>query len=138
MAKLSRQNACQAIAFLVCAGVLWIHLGDFGVAEFRGGWLTGKILTMADVGALLFLSALVFTIFLPRLGAFLALAAILLCLPFYLYIVMPGPYRQIFKGEYSVPLQRAFVWNSWAMAGIITLAFAAVFSIRRLSGAVKS
>ena len=89
MAKLSRQNAWQAIAFLVCAGVRWIHLGDFGVSEFRGGWLTGKILTMADIGVLLFLSALVFTIFLPRLGAIVALAAILLCSPFYLYIVMP-------------------------------------------------
>jgi hypothetical protein len=113
-------------------------LGDFGVSEFRGGWLTGKILTMADIGVLLFLSALVFTIFLPRLGAVVASAAILLCSPFYLYIVMPGPYRKIFKGEYSVPLQSAFVWNSWAIAGIITLAFAAVLSIRRLSGAVKS
>ena len=113
-------------------------MGDFDMSEFSGGWLTGKILTMADIGALLFLSALVFTIFLPRLGAVVALAAILLCLPFYLYIVMPGPYRKIFKGEYSVPLQGAFVWNSWAIAGIISLTFAAVFSIRRLSGAVKS
>jgi hypothetical protein len=67
MAKLSRQNAWQAIAFLVCASVLWIHLGDFGISEFRGGWLTGKILTMADIGALLFLSALVFHHFLATI-----------------------------------------------------------------------
>ena len=133
MGKLSRQNVWQAIAFLVCAGVLWIHLGDFGASEFSGGWLTGKILTMADIGALLFLSALVFTIFVPRIGAIVALLAITLCLPLCLFVVMPGPYRRIFKGEYSAPIQRTFVWNSWAIAGIITLTFAAVFSIRRLS-----
>jgi hypothetical protein len=138
MAKLSRQNVWQAFAFLACAGALWIHLGDFGASEFRGGWLTGKILTMAEVGALLFLAALVFTIFLPRVGAVVALAAILLCLPFYLYIVMPGPYRRIFRGEFSVPLQRPFVWNSWAIAGIMTLIFATVFSIHRLSGRSSS
>lgn len=133
MSKLSRQNVWQAIAFLVCAGVLWIHLDDFGASEFSGGWLTGKILTIADIGALLFLSALAFTIFMPRIGAIVALLAITLCLPLYLFVVMPGPYRRIFKGEYSAPLQRTFVWNIWAIAGIITLTFAAVFSIRRLS-----
>ena len=138
MAKLSRQNAWQAVAFLACAGVLWIRLGDFGASEFSGGSLTGKLLTMADVSALLFFSALVFTIFLPRVGAIVALMAIVLCLPLYLYVVMPGPYRGIFKGEYSVPLQRTFVWNSWAIVGIITLAFATVFSICRLSERSRS
>jgi hypothetical protein len=108
-------------------------LDDFGASEFSGGWLTGKILTMADIGALLFISALVFTIFLPRVGAVVGLVAILLCLPLYLFFIMPGPYQRIFKGEYSEPLQRPFVWNSWAIAGIVGLTFAAVFSIRRLS-----
>jgi hypothetical protein len=133
MEKLSRQNVWQAITFLACAGVLWIHLGDFGASEFSGGWLTGKILTMADIGVLLFLSALVLTIFVPRVGAIVGLLAIVLCLPFYLYVVMPGPFRRIFNGEYSVPLQRTFVWNNWAIAGIIALTLAAAFSIRRLS-----
>lgn len=138
LTKLTRQNVWQAIALLASAGVLWIHLGDFGASEFSGGWLTGKILTMADTGALLFLSALVLTIFVPRAGAIVALVAIVLYLPFYLYVVMPGPYRRIFKGEYSVPLQTAFVWNSWAIAGIITITLAAALSIRRLSERSRS
>ncbi len=128
----------QVVAFLACAGVLWIHLGDFGASEFSGGGLTGKILTLANVGAVLFLSALVLTIFVPRAGAIVALMAIVLCLPFYLYVVMPGPYRRIFQGEYSVPLIRGFVWNTWAVAGIVTLTFAAAFSIRRLSARSRS
>lgn len=124
MAKLSRQNVWQAIAFLACSGsVLLIHLDDFGASKFSGGWLAGKILTMADIGALLFLSALVFTVFVPRAGAIVALVAIVLCFPLYLYVVMPGPYKRIFKGEYSVPLQRGLVWNTWALAGISMLIF---------------
>jgi hypothetical protein len=132
MAKLSRQNVWQATAFLACAGVLWLHLGDFGASELSGGWLTGKILTMAEIGALLFLSALVMTVFRPRAGAIIALVASVLSLPIYLYVLMPGPYRRIFRGEYSIPLQRGFVWNSWAIAGIMTLTFAAAFCIRRV------
>lgn len=133
MQKQSRQNILQAIASLACAGVLWMHLGEFGASEFSGGWLTGKILTMADIGAVLFLCTLALTILVPRIGATVVLLAIALCLPLYLFVLMPGPYRQIFKGEYSDPLQRAFVWNPWAVAGIVTLVFAATLSIRRLS-----
>jgi len=54
---------------------------------------------MADLGSLLFLVALLMTMFFPRVAAAIALVAALLCLPFYLYILMSGPYRQIFKGE---------------------------------------
>jgi hypothetical protein len=133
MAKLNRQNVCPAIAFLACAGVLWIHLDNFEASEFSGGWLSGKILMMADIGVLLLFSAMVLTIFVPRAGAIVALVAIVLCFPFYLYVVVPGPYRRIFQGEYSFPLQREFAWNSWAIAGIVTLIFAALFSVRSLS-----
>ena len=105
MEKLSKQKVWQAAACLACVGVLWIRLDDFGASEFSGGRITGKLFTMADLGSLLFLVALLLTIFFPRVAAVVALAATLLCLPFYLYILMPGPYRQIFKGEYSVPLQ---------------------------------
>lgn len=132
MLKPREQNFVQAVAFFACAGVLWIRLDDFAGSEFSGAWVTGKILTMADIGVLLFLSALIFTFLLPRAGAVIALAAIVLCLPFYIYVVMPGAYRQILKGEYSVPLQKEFVWNSWAITGIVTLTFAASLSIRRL------
>jgi hypothetical protein len=120
MGKLSRQNAWQAIAFLACAGTLWIHMGNFGGSEFSGGWLTGKLLTMADIGALLFLTALVFTIFVPTAGVIVALVAIVLCLPFYLYIVM-GPYRRIFYRRILRPAtqrirleQLGFRWNHHA------------------------
>jgi hypothetical protein len=130
MVKMSKQKVWQAIAFLTCTGVLWIHLDDFGASEFSGGRLTGKLFTMADLGALLFLLALLLTMFFPRVASTVAFVASLLCLPFYLYILMPGPYRQIFKGEYSVPLQRPFVWNNWAAIGVVSLLLAAILGVR--------
>lgn len=133
MEKLRQQKLWQAIACLAGAGVLWIHLGDFGGSEFSGGRLTGRVLTMAELGSALFLIALLLTIFFPRVAAALALTASVLCLPFYLYILMPGPYRWIFKGEYSVPLQRPFVWDNWAVAGMLSLAIAGILSLRNLS-----
>jgi hypothetical protein len=122
-----RQWLWLATASLACIGVLWIHLNDFGASEFIGGRLTGKLFTMADAACLLFLVALLLTIFYPRVAAVVALAATLLCLPFYLYILMPGPYRQIFKGEYSVPLQRPFIWNNWTVVGVLSLVLATFF-----------
>jgi hypothetical protein len=133
MAKLNRQNVWPAIAFLACTGVLWVHLNNFEDSEFSGGWLSGKILTMAEVSVPLFLCALVCTIFLPRIAAIVGLVATALCLPFYLYVVMPGPYRRIFQGEYSFPLQREFAWNFWGVTGIVTLILAALFSVLMLS-----
>jgi hypothetical protein len=66
MVKMSKQKVSQAIAFLTCTGVLWMHLDDFGASEFSGGRLTGKLFTMADLGALLLLLALLLTMFFPR------------------------------------------------------------------------
>jgi len=132
MEKHSKQKLWQATACLVCAVVLWIQLNGFGVSEFSGGRLTGKLFTMAGVGCLLFLVALLSTILFPRVAAAIALMATLLCLPFYLYILMPGPYRRIFKGEYSVPLQRPFVWDNWAVVGVLSLLIAASLSLHNL------
>jgi hypothetical protein len=132
MEKLRQQKVWQATAYLACLGVLWIRLDDFGASDFSGGRLTGKLFTMADLGTLLFLAALLLTIFFPRVAAVVTLAATLLCLPFYLYILMPGPYRQIFKGEYSVPLQGPFVWNNWAVVGVLSLEMATFLSLHSL------
>ena len=133
MRKFPKEKIWQAVACLACTAVLWIHLDDFGASEFSGGWLTGPLFKMADLGVLLFLVALVLTFFLRRTAATIALAAVLLCFPFYLYILMPGPYRWIFRGEYSIPLSRPYHWDNWAAAGVTGLVFAAILSLRSYS-----
>lgn len=132
MTRPNKQKVWQAAAFIAGVAVLWIHLDDFGNSEFIGGWLTGKIFSLADFGGILFLFALLLTVFLPRVASAVALLASLLCLPLYLYVVAPGPFRRIFKGAYSVSLQHPFVWDWSAMSGIATLVFAATCSIYAL------
>ena len=133
MQKVSKEKMVHGIACLVCVAVLWVHLDDFGASEFGGGSLTGWLFKMADLGSLLFIMALVLTFFFRRTSAIVALAATLLCFPFYLYILMPGPYRWIFKGEYSVPLSRPFHWDSWAVLGVLSLLFVAIWTLRSYS-----
>jgi hypothetical protein len=122
----------HAIGCLACIVVLWIHLDGFGASEFSGGRLTGLLFRMAELGSFLFLVALLLTFFLRRIAATITLAATLLCLPFYLYILMPRPYGWIFKGEGSVPLHGTFLWDSGAIIGIFCLLFVAILSFRRL------
>src|SRR6267378_439461 len=135
MGKIPKGKMWQAIACLACIVVLWINLDDLGASEFSGGRLTGPLFKMADLSFLLFLLALLLTFFLRRSAATIALAATLLCLPFYLYILMPGPYRWIFKGEYSVPLNEPFHWDNWAAVGVLSLLVVATLSVRSYSRA---
>jgi hypothetical protein len=87
---------------------------------------------MEDIGSLLFVLALLLTFFYRRTAAAITLIACLLCLPLYFYFTAPGPFRWVFRGEYSVPLQANFVWNKWDIAGIVALTIAACLGVRSL------
>ena len=128
-----KKKSYFALGCLACAVVLLARLNNFGASEFRGGRPTGPLFQMADLGSLLFLMAMLLTFFRRRIAATIALTATLLCIPFYLYILMPGPYRWVFKGEYSVPLNGTFHWDNWAMVGIISLLISAILSLRTFS-----
>jgi len=129
MEKFPQEKMWQAIACLACPAVLWIRLQDYGTSEFGGGWLTGPLFKMAELGSLFFLVALILTFFHPRTAATFALAAALLCSLFYLYILMPRSYRWIFKSEYSVRAP-TFYWDSWSVVGVCSLLFVAILSVR--------
>jgi hypothetical protein len=88
---------------------------------------------MHDVGTFLFVPALLLTFFLQRIAAGIALVASLLCFPLYLYFTTPGPFRWMFRGEYSVPLQANFVWSKWATLGMLTLVVAICVSLWNLT-----
>jgi hypothetical protein len=87
---------------------------------------------MEDGGTLLFVVALLLTFFYRRIAAATTLIACFLCLPLYLYFTAPGPFRWVFRGEYSVSPQANFVWNKWNIAGIVALTIAACLGIRGL------
>jgi hypothetical protein len=119
----------QVAACLACIVLLWLRLDALGASEFSGGRLTGPLFTMAELGGLLFFVALPLTFLLRRIAATVALLAVLLCLPLYVYFLLPGPYQWIFKGEYSVPVKGPFHWDSWAVAGTFSLIIAAILSV---------
>jgi hypothetical protein len=128
----SRRYAAEAFQIgicLLCATITFRYPAGLEGTEFSGGWLTGRLLHASEVGTVLFVVALALTFPFRRLAAGVALAAALACLPLYLYIVAPGPFRRIAGGEYSVPLQASFVWDPWAISAICLLAVAATISI---------
>jgi hypothetical protein len=92
--------------------------------------MTGPLLDMTEIGAILFLIALLTTLLFRRIAAATGLIAAVLCLPLFLYFIAPGPYRWLFGGEYSVPMSADFVWDTWAVTGILVVAIAAYFSSR--------
>jgi len=73
--------------------------------EFSGGWLTGPLLWMAEIGIGLFLLALVVAFIHRRVAAAIGFAASLFCLPLYLYFTAPVPFNQIFGFGHELKVQ---------------------------------
>lgn len=109
MKRPDRKTWLQAALAILCAFWLLIRLDELGASEFSGGWLTGKLFVMADGSSVLFVGAVVLTFFYPRIAAAVLLAASALAAPLCLYLLMPGVYRVVFGGEYSVAAQGLFV-----------------------------
>jgi hypothetical protein len=124
------QRVLLAIGCLAATAVLWFHLDDLGGSDFIGGRVTGPIFQMADVGSLLLIIAMLLPFIIPRIAATICLAAATLCLPIYLYFLMPGPYRWIFRGEYHTPIYAPLRWNNWAVLGVVSLVLVAILSAR--------
>ena len=101
-------------------------------SEFSGGWLTGPILTMCEIAIVIFVVGIVLAYSFPRLAAVSGLLASLLSIPFLLYFIAPGPFRAVFKGEYSVPLQSNFVWSRWSVETAIAILIVMAMSIWNL------
>jgi hypothetical protein len=92
--------------------------------EFSGGWLTGPLLSMTDVGTILFAIAFIAAFFFPRIAAGVALVSSALCLPLYLYFMAPVHFNQIFGSghEFKVPPGTDFHVDVWVLAGLLVLA----------------
>ena len=121
--------------FVVCLLCL-ILVGQFtsGLegAEFSAGRLTGVLVTMSDLGFLLFVVALFSMFFLPRFGSAVVISAALVNLPIYFYCSTPGPFRFIVGGTYSVPLVKNFAWTPGSLFGILFLMLALYVGFRDL------
>ena len=113
-----------AVSCLICVIVALRNTNSLEGTEFSGGWLTGPLLSMIDVGTVLFLLALVVAFMYPRIAGAIGLAASLLCLPLYLYFIAPVSFSQIFGfgHEFKARPSGGFHWDRWAIVGMLTIA----------------
>jgi len=134
MKKPGKYQLWQASSFALCIAVAWTQL-DLAGSEFSGGRVTGPIFSLFESGFLVFVLAMLLTFMYRRVGAVMGIAASLLCVPLYLYVIAPGPFRFIFPGNWKSPLEANLIWNTWAIAGLLSLAVAVFGSVRSFSGA---
>ena len=116
--RIGRREFFHATNCLACLAIAGVRAVSLEGSEFSGGRLTGRLLEANYVGSALYILALFLTFFHSRASYLSAFTASLLCLPLYLYFVVPGVFRQIFPSEYAVPLQ-AFGWDLWSLAGAL-------------------
>ena len=121
-----KQSALCALSTII----IWRYGSSLEGTEFSGARLTGSLLDMKDIGALLFVVALLGTFFYRRTASAIAVLASTLCFPLFLYFTAPGPFRWLFRGEYSVPQRANFEWDTWTSAGLMILAATTFFSLR--------
>ena len=132
MKAVGAQRLLQAASCALCASVAWKYSLGLAETEFGGGTLTGPLLALHSSGVFLFILALLLTFAYPKVAAMGTLLASLLCWPLYLYFTAPGPFRHVFPGEYSVPAQASFVWDGWAIVGMLGLVVTTYVCLRTL------
>lgn len=132
MRKRGKNELWQAASFVLCVGVAWIQADRIEGSEFIGGRVTGPIFTLFESGILIFALAIILALIYRRIAALMGIAACLLCLPLYFYVLAPGPFRSVFRGNYSVPLESNFVWDKGMITGVLTLAIAVFVGVRGL------
>ena len=125
----------QAGSLLLCVFLALQITSGLDGTEFSGGWVTGPLLSMADIGTLLFVLALVLTFLFPRVSAALGLASTLLCLPLYCFFIAPVPFAQAFASGHEFKVQPApgFQWHTWPVTGLLALAVTIYLGIRRFA-----
>ncbi len=126
-------QAFQAGSFLLCIYLTLQLTKGLDGTEFSGGWLTGPLLTMADVGTLLFILAFALVFLFPRVAAGVGLASSLLCLPLCCFFIAPLPFSHIFaRGiEFSSQPKPGIHWRVWPVTTLIGVAFASYLCNRR-------
>lgn len=135
MKKSGKHQLWLAVSFLVCVIVAMQNTKGLEGTEFSGGWLTGPLLSMIDIGTVLFVVALIVAFMYPRIAGAIGLVSSLLCLPLYLYFIAPVPFNQVFGfgHQFKVQPSGGFHWDRWAIAGVLTLAVTTYVCLRGLA-----
>jgi hypothetical protein len=122
--KPGSQQLSLAAGCLMCVILALRNTKGLEGTEFSGGWLTGPLLSMTEIGTVLFTIVFIAAFFFPRIAAGIALVSSILCLPLYLYLIAPVHFNQIFGSghEFKVPPGTDFHVDVWVLAGLLVLA----------------
>ena len=125
----------QAGSLLLCVILAVQVTNRLDGTEFSGGWLTGPLLSMADIGTVLFVLALVLTFLVPRVAAAVGLASSLLCIPLCCFLIAPLPFAHVFaRGhEFKVQPTPGLHWRTWPVTTLVAVALASYLCIRRFA-----
>ena len=128
-------QAVQAGGFVICAFLALQFTNGLEGTEFGGGWLTGPLLSMAEIGTVLFILAFVLIWLFPRVAAGIGLASCLLCLPLYGFFIAPVPFAHVFARGHEFKVQPApgLNWHTWPAIALIAIAVVLCMCIHRLT-----
>jgi len=128
-------QAFQIVSFLLCVCLTLQVTSGLDGTEFSGGWLTGPLLSMANIGTVLFVLALVLTLLLPRVAAGIGLVSSLLCVPLCAFFIAPVPFARVFRRghEFKVQPSPGFHWHIWPVTTSLAIALACYLCIRRFA-----
>ena len=132
MTKNRQVQYTQAAISLICMIVVWLFTAPWDGTEFSGGRVTGLLLHMANLAIVFFVIAGVLAFVRGVLGGAACLIGCLLAFPIYFYFVLPGPFRSLIRGEYSVPLRSSVAFTFSSALGMFALTLATFFSVRVL------
>ncbi|HZR64015.1 MAG TPA: hypothetical protein VFA85_02650 [Terriglobales bacterium] len=135
----------QMLGKFAQAGICFLYLitsWNFSLrldeSEFSGGRVTGPLLNISDVGSLLFIVVLLLMFFFNRVSAAIMVLAAFLSLPLYIYFIAPGPFRWVFRGEYSVPLRSNFEWHFELVSRAMLLVLAIIVGVHILLSSARA
>lgn len=74
-------SSSLAVSCLVCVVMALRNTNGLEGTEFSGGWLTGLLLSMTDMGTVLFVLALLGSFVYPRIAGAIGITSSLPCLP---------------------------------------------------------
>src|SRR5260370_26751323 len=96
MKRPDKQQIWLALSCVVSIILALCNTKGLEGTEFSGGWLTGPLLSMIDIGTVLFALAFIVAFVFPRIAAAIGIVSSLLFLPLFLFLITPVRFNQIF------------------------------------------
>ena len=107
---------------------------DFMGTELMGGSVTGPMINLAAIGAVLFLAGAVLVIVHQKAAANAAVAATPFCIPLYLYRIFPRLFVRTVGGQWADPPRELFRWHLWSVIGILAVGMVIYVAVGILRG----